>query len=204
MSFNIERGETLGVLGRNGSGKSSLLQILTGLIRPTRGSIEMPSGDITRALLTLGLGFRVDLSGADNVILSLALQGYTRRDARALLPEVEAFAELGDFFHEPVRTYSSGMRARLGFATGICSKTDLLLIDEVLSVGDLQFRAKAESTMNERIAGEQTVVLVTQAPPQVRKLCNRALWLENGKVAEFGVAEEVATHYQQSMTLKTP
>lgn len=204
VSFSVERGETFGVLGRNGSGKSTLLKILAGLIRPTHGSITLPSGEITRSLLTLGLGFRMDLSGADNVLLSLALQGYSRKEARALIPEIEAFAELGKFFHEPVRTYSSGMRARLGFATGTCSNVDLLLIDEVLSVGDLQFREKAEATMMERMTGEQTVVFVTQAPPQVKKLCDRAVWLDGGEIAAIGQTEDVANSYVQAVGAKQP
>lgn len=200
ITFSIERGETLGVLGRNGSGKSTLLQILTGLIRPSTGTIDMPSGNITRALLTLGLGFRVDLSGEHNVLLSLALQGYSRRQARALVPEIKEFSEIEEFFYEPVRTYSAGMRARLGFATGVCSNVDLLLIDEVLSVGDMEFRAKAEATMTERIGGDQTVVFVTQQPQQVKRLCNRALWLDKGRMQELGTGESVASSYHQAIT----
>lgn len=198
ISFSIEQGETLGVIGRNGSGKSTLLQILTGLIVPTEGLINLPSGNITRSLLTLGLGFRMDLSGADNVLLSLALQGYSRRDARAAIPEIEAFADIGDFFHEPVRTYSAGMRARLGFATGTCSNVDLLLIDEVLSVGDMQFREKAEAAMTERLHGDQTVVFVTQGPAQLRKLCDRAIWLDKGEIAGIGRADDIADAYHQA------
>ncbi len=198
ISFTIEQGETLGVIGRNGSGKSTLLELLTGLIRPTSGTIRSPLGAVTRSLLTLGLGFRTDLSGEDNVIVSLVLQGYSRKSARQLVPKISEFAELGPFFYEPVRTYSAGMRARLGFATGTHSNVDLLLIDEVLGVGDIEFRDKAEATMIERMGSEQTVVFVTQAPQQAARLCNRVLWLEQGNIRELGDAKEVANNYQQA------
>lgn len=197
VSLEVIKGETFGVLGMNGSGKSSLLQILAGLIAPTRGEISLPAGPITRSLLTLGLGFRPDLSGRDNVMIGLVLQGWTLRNARALIPSIEEFADIGKFFDQPVRSYSSGMRARLGFATGMCSKVDILLIDEVLGVGDARFRQKAESAMRERIAGEQTVIFVSQIPAQIATLCDRALWISNSEVKKVGHPQDVANAYTE-------
>lgn len=195
VSFDVSKGETFGVLGMNGSGKSSLLQILAGIIAPTHGQILLPCGPITRSLLTLGLGFKPELSGRDNVIISLVLQGWSLRAARNLVPSISSFADIGEFFEQPVRTYSSGMRARLGFATGMCSKVDVLLIDEVLGVGDARFREKAESAMKERIAGEQTVIFVSQTPSQIASLCNRALWISDSEVQKIGDPNVVADAY---------
>ncbi len=199
VTFKVHRGETFGVLGRNGSGKSSLLQILSGLIEPSQGKLLLPSGHLTRSLLTLGLGFRADLTGEDNVIISLVLQGKKKSEARALIPSIQEFAELGEFFYQPVRTYSAGMRARLGFATGTCSEVDILLIDEVLSVGDIQFRQKAEKSMHDRIAGQQTVIFVTQSPGQVKSLCDRAIWIHDAAIREIGDPDHVAAEYQNFM-----
>lgn len=195
VSLDIIEGETLGILGRNGSGKSTLLQILAGLIEPTNGSISLSNPKITRSMLSLGLGFRPDLSGIDNTIISLVLQGKSKKEAEALLPEIEAFSELGEFFYQPVKTYSAGMKARLGFATGTCSEVDLFLIDEVLSVGDIQFREKAEQSMLHRISGKQTVVFVSQSPTQVSTLCDRAVWIHEGNVAAVGKPQEIAAEY---------
>ncbi|XOV89457.1 MAG: ABC transporter ATP-binding protein [Pseudomonadota bacterium] len=197
ITFDIEQGETFGVLGKNGSGKSSLLLVLAGLVAPSSGKLLMPDGAKSRSLLTLGLGFRPDLTGADNVVLSLVLQGKSKKEARALLPSIEEFSEIGEFFRQPVRTYSTGMRARLGFATGICSEVDILLIDEVLSVGDAQFRQKAENVMMERLGGHQTVIFVSQAPPQIESLCGRALWIHDGKIESLDTAEHTANAYSQ-------
>lgn len=199
INLKIHRGETLGILGKNGSGKSSLLQILAGLIDPTEGQITLPSGDLSRSLLSLGLGFRPDLSGEDNVVISLVLQGKTLNEAKALRPQIEEFSELGDFFYQPVRTYSAGMRARLGFATGTCSEVDILLIDEVLSVGDIQFRKKAEDSMLSRIGGQQTVIFVSQSPQQISTLCDRALWLHDARIKEIGEPKTVAKAYAKFM-----
>jgi lipopolysaccharide transport system ATP-binding protein len=199
ISFQVERGETLGVLGKNGSGKSSLLQILAGLIEPSFGKISLPSGSLSRSLLSLGLGFRQDLSGEDNVIISLILQGKTKNEAKTLQPQIQEFAELGEFFYQPVRTYSAGMRARLGFATGTCSEVDVLLIDEVLSVGDIQFRQKAEQSMLDRMGDQQTVIFVSQSPQQITSLCDRALWIHDANIREIGEPKHVARAYSKFM-----
>lgn len=149
--------------------------------------------------MTIGLGFKPDLSGRDNALLSAMLQGASNRQAQGYLEEIKEFSELGDSFEEPVKTYSSGMRSRLGFTTALISHVDILLIDEALSAGDAQFRGKAEAAMKERISGEQTVVFVSHSEGQVQKLCDRAIWLENGKVAAEGDTAEVLADYQQLM-----
>ncbi|EAR07909.1 ABC transporter ATP-binding protein [Reinekea blandensis] len=194
VSFKVKRGETFGVMGRNGCGKSSLLRVLAGVYQADAG--ELVTHDIaTRTLLTLGLGFDATLSGADNAILSMMLQGFSREEAKAYLPAVRNFSELGDFFERPVKTYSSGMRSRLGFSTGITTQTDLLLIDETLAVGDKTFNAKAEKAMMERIDSDQTVIFVSHSGAQVQKICQRAICLERGKLVAEGDVKDVAQEY---------
>lgn len=194
VSFNVEKGETYGVMGRNGCGKSTLLRVLAGVYKPTSGRV-LTNQIKTRTLLTLGLGFDNTLSGADNAVLSMMLQGFSRRKALAYLSQVKEFSELGEFFDKPVRTYSSGMRARLGFSTGITTHTDLLLIDESLAVGDKNFNKKAELAMMDRINSDQTVVFVSHSAEQVRRVCSRAIWLEKGIVKSEGCVLEVADDY---------
>ncbi|MEY8251320.1 MAG: ABC transporter ATP-binding protein [Colwellia sp.] len=198
VSFELYKGETLGILGRNGCGKSSLLKILTGVIRPTSGQVNV-NKHISRSLLTLGLGFRNDLSGRDNAILSAMLGGLNKRDAIESLDEIKEFSELNDFFEQPVRTYSSGMRARLGFSTAIKTNVDILLIDEVLGVGDAHFKEKAQTYMTNKINSEQTIVFVSHNIEQIHALCDRVIWVENGTVKSQGDTKKVSTQYQQFM-----
>ena len=180
ISFEIKRGEVLGILGGNGTGKSTLLKILAGVMEPDTGTVWMPKGT-TRSLLTLGLGFNGELTGRDNVILSSMFNGYSKKEAIKLAELIKNFSELGDFFEQPVRTYSSGMRAKLGFSAGMITKVDILMIDEVLAVGDKNFRQKAEKAMSEHIAGgKQTVLFVSHAPGQIKKVCDRSLDLSKG------------------------
>lgn len=197
ISFELQRGETVGILGRNGCGKSSLLRILAGIINPTSGEVKC-APNLSRALLTLGLGFQQGLSGKENAIFSVMLQGRTKKDAMSIVPKIEEFAELGEFFDQPIDTYSSGMRARLGFATALMTEVDVLLIDEVLSVGDSHFRLKAEAAMLEKIGGEQTVVFVSHNSDQINKICDRAIWIDNGLIREVGHTATVAHHYNLS------
>lgn len=198
LNFEVKRGETLGVMGRNGCGKTSLLRILNGVIAPTRGELNHPVG-ITRMLLTLGIGFDKNLSGRDNAMLASMLQGYSRERAKAALEGIKEFSELGEFFERPVKTYSSGMSSRLGFATAMKTDVDLLMIDETLSVGDRQFNKKAEKAMMEKINSEQTVIFVSHSGPQVNKVCSRALWLEDGIIKAEGETREVAREYKYFM-----
>lgn len=198
ISFDLMQGETLGILGKNGGGKSTLLRILAGIINPTSGQVVCPA-NTTRALLTLGLGFMPNISGRENAMYSAMLQGTKRKQAKAILNEIAEFTELGEFFDQPVNTYSSGMKARLGFATAMYTKVDILFIDEVLSVGDTHFRQKAEAAMLNKLTGEQTCVFVSHNSDQVNKVCDRAIWIDDGVIKEQGDTATVAHHYNLFM-----
>jgi len=199
ISFGLRKGETLGILGRNGSGKSTLLRLLAGVVDPSSGEVEC-APETTRALLTLGLGFRSDLSGSDNAVLSAMLQGSSKDEAVAALPSIKEFSELGSFFEQPVKTYSAGMRSRLGFATAMNTNVDVLLIDEALGAGDAHFRQKATDAMANRIKNSETVVLVSHNGSEVQQLCDRALWLEHGVIRMEGNAQVVGEKYNESAT----
>jgi lipopolysaccharide transport system ATP-binding protein len=193
ISFDLFRGETLGVIGRNGAGKSTLLQLLAGIILPDRGTIR--NDGVRATLLSLALGFKGTLSGRDNAVLSGLFLGMRRREIERCLPGIEAFAELGDFFDQPVRTYSSGMRARLGFAVAILADPDVLLIDEVLGVGDADFRRKSSEALRARIRADRTVVLVSHSSSTISRLCDRAVLVEDGCVVAEGDTAEVIERY---------
>jgi lipopolysaccharide transport system ATP-binding protein len=195
VSLNLAEGETLGIIGDNGCGKTTILRLMAGIIAPTSGSVHQRAGS-SSALLSLGLGFRGDLSGQDNAILSAMLQGSSFDAALGYLEEIKSFSELGDAFEQPVKTYSSGMRSRLGFTTALITNVDILLIDEVLSVGDAHFRHKAEKAMKSRIRGDQTVVFVSHSPGQIRSLCDRVIWLNRGKIADEGAPDSVLESYR--------
>ncbi len=197
IDLDLHRGETLGIIGRNGSGKSTLLRVMAGILRPTSGQVHVAPG-LSRAVLSLGLGFRNDLTGRDNALLSAMLQGCSRRDAEANLGAINEFAELGDAFDHPVSTYSSGMRARLGFSTSLISHVDVLFIDEVLAVGDAAFRKKASSALKGRIRGDQTVVLVTHNLGEVEALCDRVVWISAGLMELATVPAQVIGAYREA------
>ena len=196
ITFDLFQGETLGVVGGNGAGKSTLLRLLTGVMSPTSGTIIKEPG-IRCGLLSLGVGFMNDLTGADNVVMTLMLQGFTESSARALLHEIQEFSELGDAFNERVKTYSSGMRSRLTFSAALHSRCEVLLIDEVLSVGDSSFRKKAGAALTERIKGDQTVVYVSHSEGTVKALCNRALWIEEGQMQAIGATDDVLAEFSK-------
>jgi lipopolysaccharide transport system ATP-binding protein len=196
ISLELYEGETLGLIGRNGVGKTSTLRVMGSILSPNSGTVTQRAGT-SSSLLTIGLGFRPDLSGRDNALLAAMLQGASKRQAKSFLEEIKAFSELGDSFEEPVKTYSSGMRSRLGFTTALISHVDILLIDEILSVGDAEFRGKAQAAMKERISGDQTVVFVSHSEDLIKNLCDRAIWLEGAKIAAEGDTAEVVAAYQQ-------
>jgi len=198
VSLKLYEGETLGLIGRNGVGKTTTLRLMAGILAPTRGQVKVAAGK-SASLLTLGLGFKQELSGRDNALLSAMLQGSTRRQAESFLDEIADFSELGESFDQPVKTYSSGMRARLAFTTALMTHVDILLIDEILSVGDAHFRGKALGAMQNRITGEQTVVFVSHMTEQVKTLCDRVMWLDYGKVVAVGGAEEIVDAYNKQM-----
>jgi len=195
VSFGLKKGETLGVIGRNGCGKSTLLKLLAGIYQPDIGSVD--KGEASVSLLTLAAGFDPNLSGLDNAIISGMMLGHAKADIIEQLDDIIEYSELAEFIHEPIKTYSSGMKARLGFSVAIKMNADVLLIDEVLGVGDANFKKKAEATMLSKINSEQTVVLVSHSAAQIKKVCQRAVWIEKGKVQAVGDCIEVADAYQR-------
>ena len=192
-TFDVDHGETLGVVGRNGSGKSTLLRLLAGIYEQDEGELDRMGN--SASLLALQVGFLAHLTGRENALLSGMIMGASRRRMLELMPRIIEFAEIGEFFDQPLRTYSSGMRARLGFAVAYYSNPDILLIDEVLGVGDADFRVKSGNAMRERIESNQTVVVVSHAMGTIRELADRVLWMERGEVRLIGPCEVVLEAY---------
>lgn len=199
ISLTLNRGESLGVLGRNGMGKSTLLRILGGIMKPDRGSMDMKTG-CTASLLSLQVGFIPHLSGRENIFLSGLLLGMSYRDIEAFYPGIVAFAELEQAIERPLGTYSDGMRARLGFATAFQMDPDILLVDEVLGVGDAAFREQSSEMMKQRIRSDRTVVLVSHNAATIRELCTRAVWIDSGVTRAEGPVEKVLRAYENHLT----
>ncbi len=197
INIDIYPGETLGILGRNGAGKSTLLRIISGVILPDQGKVI--NHGVSVSLLALQAGFDPNLNGRDNAILSGMLQGFSRREVKARLNEIQKYSELNDFFYEPVRTYSTGMRARLGFSISTFISPDILLIDEALSVGDKHFREKAERTMVAKLQSQQTVVLVSHSHQQISRLCDRVVFIDEGISVASGSPEKVLRVYEERL-----
>ncbi|QJP07652.1 ABC transporter ATP-binding protein [Pseudomonas multiresinivorans] len=200
ISFSVARGETFGVVGGNGAGKSTLLRVLAGIYQPTHGRLVSSVASVS--LLNLQLGFDDNLDARDNIVLSGMLMGMSRRRMRELTAEILDYAELGGSAGLPVRSYSTGMRARLGFAISKYSRPDVILLDEVLSVGDGHFREKAEATMREMLQGNQTVVFVSHDSGRIREMCSRVCWLKDGRVQMLGPANEVMDAYDEFILRK--
>lgn len=198
VSLKLYEGETLGIIGRNGVGKTTMLRLMAGILAPTLGSVRLHPGK-SASLLSLGLGFKAELSGRDNALLAAMLQGSTRNQAESFLDAIAEFSELGDSFDEPVKNYSAGMRSRLAFTTALMTHVDVLLIDEILSVGDAHFRGKAQAAMTSRISGQQTVVFVSHMAEQVKAMCDRVIWLDKGQIAAQGDAIEVTDAYTRQI-----
>ena len=195
VSFEIQTGESVAILGTNGSGKSTTLALIAQTSRPTEGKVSV-SGRIG-PLLELGAGFHPDLTGYENVYLNASLLGLSRRDVDQKLQRIIEYAGIGDFIDAPIQTYSTGMKARLGFAVIAHIDPDILLLDEVLAVGDGQFRNKCEVTIREFQRAGKTLCFVSHSPVQVLALCQRAIWLHQGRVQANGAAAEVCGRYQR-------
>ncbi len=193
VTFNVRAGETLGVIGHNGAGKSTLLKLLTGIISPDEGTISRYCE--TASLLAINLGFVPHLSGRDNAILSGMLLGLSKEEVMARLDDMIEFSELGDQIDDPFRTYSAGMKARLGFGVAFSADPDIILVDEVLGVGDRDFRVKSTNAMKEKIQSDKTVVVVSHSEPLVREICDRLVWIENGHIMAKGDVNEVLDQY---------
>ena len=201
VSFTLVRGESLGVIGPNGAGKSTLLQVLAGIITPSEGAVDV-RGHVS-SLLTLGAGFDQELTGSENILLAGAFLGLDDKLVRDLLPSIVTYADLGQFIDAPIKTYSSGMRARLGFAIATSVDPDILLLDEVLATGDADFRAKSKARVLELVKAAKGIVLVTHDMNWVTEYCNRALLLERGNVVIEGEpAEVVRVHEEHSARRK--
>jgi lipopolysaccharide transport system ATP-binding protein len=198
INLELRAGETLGIIGANGAGKSTLLRLLARITEPDRGEIRWHRR-LSSSLLALNAGFRPELSGRDNAIVSGMLLGLRRREIDALLPRIVEFSELGEFFDRPAGSYSTGMRARLGFAVAIHADSDILLIDEVLGVGDESFRIKSQHAMREKIRSNKTVVLVSHSMEAIRELCDRVIWIEKGRCIITGDAAFVVEGYQDAV-----
>ncbi|MGA9334830.1 MAG: ABC transporter ATP-binding protein [Rudaea sp.] len=196
VSLSLKRGQRLGVIGRNGAGKSTLLRTLAGIISPDRGRVQR--APVTCQLLSLALGFMPYLSGRDNAILSGLMLGLRRREIVGRLQAIKEFSELGDFFEQPISSYSTGMSMRLGFSVAMQIDPEVLLIDEVLAVGDSEFQEKSGAALRERIHGGTTVVFVSHGDAQVREVCDCALWIEHGRSVMHGDVDEVLRAYHSA------
>ncbi len=194
VSFEINKGDVIGIMGRNGAGKSTLLKIISGIIKPTKGKVTV-KGNIV-PMLELGSGFDFDLTGRENIFLNGAILGYSEEFLNSKFDEIVEFSELGDFINAPIRNYSSGMMMRLAFSIATIVKPDIMIVDEILSVGDEAFQKKSFARMRELMSGGTTVLMVSHSTEQIRSMCNKAVWLDNKKVKMIGTAEEVCDAYK--------
>ena len=193
ISFQIDKGDSLGIIGLNGSGKSTLLKVVAGILKPTVG--EVVSHGNVAPLIELGAGFDADLSARENIFLNGAILGYSREYMEEKFEEIVSFAELEEFIDVPIKNYSSGMTARLGFAIATMNVPDILIVDEVLSVGDHKFQEKSFARMKTILDSGTTLLFVSHSIEQVKKMCNKALWLENGQMKMFGDTNIVCDAY---------
>jgi lipopolysaccharide transport system ATP-binding protein len=195
VSFEVYPGETLGIIGRNGTGKTTLLKLIAGIFEADSGKII--NNGLRVSMLSLQAGFLPFLSGRENAYLSGMILGMTKKEIKDKIDSIKSFSGLQDWFEEPIRSYSMGMRARLGFSIGFQLDTDILLIDEVMGVGDGEFRAKSTEQMKQKIKSNKTIVIVSHAMQMIRELCDRVVWIENGTVNSLGKPSEVLPSYQK-------
>lgn len=195
VSFQIKRGESVGLVGLNGSGKSTMLKIIAGVMKPTIGKVVV-NGSIA-PLIELGAGFDTDLSARENIYLNGAMLGFTTKQMDKKFDEIMEFSELWDFVDVAIKNFSSGMLARLGFSIATASRPDILIVDEILAVGDYKFQQKCEERINKMISDGTTIVMVSHSIEQVQRICKKAVWLERGHVKLYGDASYVCQEYQQ-------
>lgn len=193
VSFDIQKGEVVGIVGKNGAGKSTLLKIISGILKPTGGTVEV-HGNIV-PMLELGSGFDHDLNGRENIFLNGAILGYSEEFLKAKYDEIVEFSELGKFIDVPLRNYSSGMMMRLAFSVATVVNPDVLIVDEILAVGDADFQAKSKARMLELMGGGTTVLFVSHSIDQIREMCDRVIWLEHGQVKMIGKTDAVCDQY---------
>lgn len=195
ISFDVNRGETIGIIGRNGAGKSTLLKIISGILKPTQGRVEVRGNVVP--MLELGSGFDMDLSGRENIFLNGAILGYDEPFLKEKFDEIVDFSELGQFIEIPIRNYSSGMMARLAFSIASVINPEILIVDEILSVGDADFQEKSRKRMIEMMGGGTTVLFVSHNLDQIREMCNRVVWLDHGEIKNIGKTDEICDAYEK-------
>lgn len=196
VSFVVEKGETLGLIGSNGAGKSTTLKVISGILKPTKGKV-IARGNIV-PMLELGAGFDLELTGKENIYLNGAILGYSKEYLESKYDEIVEFSELGDFIDMAIRNYSSGMMARLAFSIASVVQPEILIVDEILAVGDVAFQKKSRARMMELMNGGATVLFVSHDIDQIKEMCDKVIWLDHGKVVMFGDTEKVCKAYIES------
>ena len=197
VSFEVEKGEVLGIIGHNGAGKSTLLKVISGILKPTEGTVQV--NGVVVPMLELGSGFDFDLTGRENVFLNGAILGYTEDFLKEKYEEIAAFSELGQFLNVPLRNYSSGMVMRLAFSIATVVNPDILIVDEILAVGDAEFQEKSKRRMLEMMSGGTTVLFVSHSLAQIKELCDRVLWIEHGEMKMLGDKNSVCNAYEENV-----
>lgn len=200
LSFELKKGETLGLIGRNGAGKSTTLKLISGILKPSSGRI-ITRGNIV-PMLELGAGFDLELTGRENIYLNGAVLGYTKKFLDSKIDEIIEFSELGDFIEMPIRNYSSGMMARLAFSIASVVEPEILIVDEILSVGDAAFQKKSRNRMEELMSGGSTVLFVSHDIEQIEELCDKVLWLEHGTSKMFGESKALCELYKKEQGIQ--
>ena len=196
VSFEIKKGEVIGIVGNNGAGKSTLLKVISGILTPSKGKVTLHGNVVP--MLELGSGFDYDLTGRENIYLNGAILGYSEAFLKSKYDEIVEFSELGDFINHPVRNYSSGMVMRLAFSIASMVNPDILIVDEILAVGDAAFQEKSHARMTEMMSHGTTVLLVSHNIDQIRTLCDRVIWLDHGNVVDIGETEDICDRYSAS------
>jgi len=200
VSFNVEKGETLGLIGHNGAGKSTTLKVISGILKPTSGSVTLRGNVVP--MLELGAGFDLELTGRENIYLNGAILGYSKEYLESKYEEIVEFSELHEFIDMPIRNYSSGMMARLAFSIASVVQPEILIVDEILAVGDAQFQIKSKHRMMELMNGGATVLFVSHDIEQIKELCDKVIWLDHGKIVDYGEAKEICDKYTKSLNIE--
>lgn len=196
LSFNIKKGEVIGIIGSNGAGKSTLLKVVSGVMKPTTGLVEVHG--VISPMIELGAGFDADLTARENIYLNGAVLGYSKKFLDSKFEEIVEFSELRDFLDVPIKNFSSGMTAKLAFSIATIVDPEILIVDEILSVGDIKFQEKSKAKMMELIKGGTTVLYVSHSLASIRELCTRVIWIEHGKMIKMGDTETICNEYYES------
>ena len=196
VSFEVERGEVVGIIGHNGAGKSTLLKVISGILKPTGGSLEVHGNVVP--MLELGSGFDHDLTGREIIFLNGSILGYSEKYLKEKYEQIVEFSELGKFIDVPIRNYSSGMLMRLAFSIATVVQPEILIVDEILAVGDAAFQEKSKARMLELMSGGTTVLFVSHSLEQIREMCDRVIWLEHGQIKAIGATKEICDAYEAS------